>query len=198
MSKVLIIEDEKAMSDLIAIKFKVEGFEVEQAFSLAEAKQKIEADGATINAILSDYLLPDGNSVDFLTEVKNNPQTAQIPIIVMTNYVEDVNLEKAKSLGVSEVIVKYQVVPAQMVDKIKNLIGGGGMVSSVPAQAPAAPQIDPVGNPVPAAPTPAPVPQPTPIATPTPAASIDPTTIPSVPPAPASDDQNNPGGNNGS
>lgn len=118
--KVLVIEDERAMSDLVALKFKVEGFEVEQAFTLAEAKQKIAVGGFA--AILTDYLLPDGDLVEFLTEVRSNPQTQHLPVVVMTNYIEDLNTEKLKSLGVADIVVKYQVVPAQMVAKIKSLI----------------------------------------------------------------------------
>lgn len=128
MAKVLIIEDEKAMSDLIAIKFKVDGFEVDQAFSLAEAKQKLTTQ--KYDAVLSDYLLPDGNSLDLFTEVK--PQLGGLPIVLATNYIEDLSQDKAKSLGISEVIVKYQVVPAQMVEKIKALIGNAGVFSPIP------------------------------------------------------------------
>lgn len=120
MAKVLLIEDEKAMSDLIALKFKVEGFEVDQAFNLAEAKAKVTS--ATYDAVLTDYLLPDGDLTEFLTGVRADEKSKNLPVIVMTNYVEDVNQEKLKSLGVAEIIVKYQVVPAQMVDKIKQLI----------------------------------------------------------------------------
>lgn len=124
MSKVLLIEDEKAMSDLIAVKFKVEAFEVEQAFSLAEAKEKLTSAGP-FNAILTDYLLPDGDTMEFLTALRSNPATQSLPVVVMTNYVEDLNEAQLKLLGVTEVIVKYQVVPAQMVEKIKTLISGG-------------------------------------------------------------------------
>lgn len=134
MAKVLIIEDEKAMSDLIAIKFKVEGFEVDQAFSLAEAKQKLTAGG--YDAILADYLLPDGNFLDLFAEVHTDPNIAKIPIVLATNYVEDLSKDKAKELGIKEVIVKYQVVPAQMVDKIKLLVQGGSVAAPVPPPPP--------------------------------------------------------------
>lgn len=120
--KVLIIEDEKAMSDLIAIKFKVEGFDVEQAGSFVEAQQKVSSIVGPFDVILSDYLLPDSQLVDFLTWLRNNPSTKGIPVIVMTNYIEDINQEQLKSLGVAEILVKYQVVPAQMAEKIKEVV----------------------------------------------------------------------------
>lgn len=120
MAKVLLVEDEKAMSDLIAVKFRVEGFEVDQAFSLAEAKSKLAA--GPYQAVLTDYLLPDGNLPDFLAQMRQNPQTKDLPVMVMTNYVEDINAEQMRNLGVVEVLVKYQVVPAQMVEKVRMLI----------------------------------------------------------------------------
>lgn len=121
--KVLIIEDEKAMSDLVALKFKVEGIEVEQAFNFAEAKAKVVQNGP-FSAILTDFLLPDGDLAEFLKGVRANPQIAGIPVVVMTNYVEDINADQLKQLGVLDIMVKYQVVPAQMVEKIKSVIGG--------------------------------------------------------------------------
>ena len=135
MAKVLLIEDEKAMSDLIAVKFRVEGFEVDQAFSLGEAKAKLAT--GPYQAVLTDYLLPDGNLPDFLTQMRQNPQTKDLPVMVMTNYVEDINAEQMRSLGVVEVLVKYQVVPAQMVEKIRMLVNatsntGGGTPGNTP------------------------------------------------------------------
>lgn len=121
MNKILIIEDEKAMSDLVAIRFKVEGFETDQAFTLAEAKAKFNQ-GIKYNVILTDYLLPDGDLIEFLTQLRANTAFKELPIFVMTNYVEDLNGEKLKSLGIMEVFIKYQVVPAQMVARIKQLL----------------------------------------------------------------------------
>lgn len=120
--RVLILEDERAMSDLVAIKFQVEGFEVVQAFNITEARQKLAIH--KFDVILTDYLLPDGDLVDFLAEVRRNPTLEHLPVLVMTNYIEDVNSEKLKSLGVGEILVKYQVVPAQMVEKVKQVLGG--------------------------------------------------------------------------
>lgn len=120
MAKILIIEDEKAMSDLVNIRFKVEGFETEQAFNLAEAKEKLKA--GSYDAILTDYLLPDGNLVDFLTQLRADPTTKNLPVVIMTNYVEDLNNDKLKSLGVLDILIKYQVVPAQMVARIKQIL----------------------------------------------------------------------------
>ena len=146
MARILLIEDEKAMSDLIAIKFKVEGMEVDQAFTVADAKQKL-ANPTSYDAILSDYLLPDGNALDLLAEVKQLPQVANVPIVMATNYVEDLSADKAKALGITEVIVKYQVVPAQMVEKIKALLGANAVAQPpAAAEAPAERAVPPVGE----------------------------------------------------
>ncbi len=160
MAKILIIEDEKAMSDLIAIKFKVDGFEVDQAFTLAEAKQKLTTE--KYDAVLSDYLLPDGNALDLFTELK--PQLGNLPIVLATNYIEDLSQEKAKSLGINDVIVKYQVVPAQMVERIKTLIGNAGVMNPTPPVAapsplPTPPPVAPVSAQEPPVPNQTPQPE---------------------------------------
>ncbi|MFA5932479.1 MAG: response regulator [Microgenomates group bacterium] len=121
MAHILIIEDEKAMSDLVTIRFKVEGFETEQAFTLAEAKQKLIA-GSKYDVILTDYLLPDGSLTDFLTSLRADPTLKDLPVVIMTNYVEDLNNDQLKSLGVLDILIKYQVVPAQMVARIKQIL----------------------------------------------------------------------------
>lgn len=121
MAKILIIEDEKAMSDLVSIRFKVEGFEVEQAFNLTEAKQKL-GQGIKYDVILTDYLLPDGDLIEFLSTLRSAPLMKDLPVVIMTNYVEDLNNDKLKSLGVLDIFIKYQVVPAQMVAKIKQIL----------------------------------------------------------------------------
>ncbi len=121
MAKILIIEDEKAMSDLVAIRFRVEGFEVDQAFTLNEAKQKL-GEGTKYDIILTDYLLPDGDLIEFLTTLRSGPLMRDLPVVVMTNYVEDLNNDKLKSLGVLDIFIKYQVVPAQMVVKVKQIL----------------------------------------------------------------------------
>ena len=54
--------------------------------------------------------------------MRADPRFAKLPVVVMTNYVEDLNQQQLKDLGVSEVLVKYQVVPAQMVERVKSLI----------------------------------------------------------------------------
>lgn len=122
MAKILIIEDEKAMSDLVTIRFKVEGFEADQAFTLTEARIKLNT-GVKYDAILTDYLLPDGDLVEFLTDLRANQFLKDTPVVVMTNYVEDLNNDKLKSLGVLDILIKYQVVPAQMVARIKQILG---------------------------------------------------------------------------
>jgi len=121
MAKILIVEDEKAMSDLVAVKFQVEGFEVVQAFSIAEAKEKFNSAGP-FDVVLTDYLLPDGELVEFLTNIQPVVTTKHIPIVVMTNYIEDLNQDQLKALGAVDFLVKYQVVPAQMAEKIKTIL----------------------------------------------------------------------------
>lgn len=82
MSKVLIIDDEEKLRNLLARLIKLEGFEVSEANNLKAAHKAIERDEPGV--ILCDVKLPDGNGVDFIKEVKAKHNL--IEIILLTAY----------------------------------------------------------------------------------------------------------------
>ncbi|MEJ7678467.1 MAG: response regulator [Segetibacter sp.] len=67
-SKVLIIDDEEKLRNLLARLIKLEGFTVTEAGNLKAAHKAIEREEPDV--ILCDVKLPDGNGVDFIREVK--------------------------------------------------------------------------------------------------------------------------------
>ncbi len=81
-SKVLIVDDEPSMVDFLSVLFEGEGYQVASAGSALAARQAIA--GTDFDLVLSDILMPDGNGLDLLREIKTrSPQTA---VIMMTAY----------------------------------------------------------------------------------------------------------------
>lgn len=81
-SKVLIIDDEEKLRNLLARLIKLEGFAVTEAGNLKVGHQAIEREEPDV--ILCDVKLPDGNGLDFIKEVKANHSI--IEIILLTAY----------------------------------------------------------------------------------------------------------------
>jgi DNA-binding response OmpR family regulator len=120
MKKLLVVEDDNFLQNLEAQKFSKEGFDVLHAGGQAEFEKVIATD--TPDAALLDVLLPDGDGFHILEELRKNPKTANIPIIMFSNMSETADLERGKSLGATDFMVKAQFTLDEIVEKIKELV----------------------------------------------------------------------------
>lgn len=116
MKRILIIEDDKATQDLYRIKLEAEGFEVmvaaDGASGLTSATQ------GKPDLIVLDLMLPGGmNGFDVLSRLKQNPETAQIKIVVLSNLSSEA--ETAKDMGVADYLVKANTSIKEVVETIK-------------------------------------------------------------------------------
>ncbi|HEX8355994.1 MAG TPA: sigma-54 dependent transcriptional regulator [Segetibacter sp.] len=82
MNKVLIIDDEEQLRNLLARLIKLEGFIVTEVGTLKAAKKLVEREEPDV--ILCDVKLPDGNGIDFIREIKS--KHALLEIILLTAY----------------------------------------------------------------------------------------------------------------
>jgi len=119
-TKILIIEDEDALASVLAEKFKLEGFEVSVGVNGEDGLSKIEA--WRPNLILLDIIMPKMNGYEVLENLqkKNN----KIPIIIISNSGQVVELEKIKKLGAIDYIIKTQINPEEVVSKVKSILTG--------------------------------------------------------------------------
>lgn len=85
--KLLIVEDEKELSDSIASYLRHESFICEKAETYREALDKIES--FDYDCILLDITLQDGSGLDILKEIKANNKTEGVLIISARNSLED-------------------------------------------------------------------------------------------------------------
>ena len=79
MAKLLTVEDETAIRELLAFICETDAHEVVKAASLAEAREALRRGG--LDLILLDVMLPDGSGVDFLREVRTDAASASVPVL---------------------------------------------------------------------------------------------------------------------
>ena len=102
MKRILIVDDEQSMRELLAILLKKEGFEVLTAGSRAEAASALA--GTSVELVLTDVRLPDGDGLEVLRHVKAaSPETI---VIVMTAYGTAETAVAARKLGAEAYILK--------------------------------------------------------------------------------------------
>ena len=119
-TKILIIEDEDALASVLSAKFKLEGFEVSAGVDGEDGLNKIKTWQPDL--ILLDIIMPKMNGYEVLESLQKNDN--KIPIIVISNSGQDVELEKIKKLGATDYIIKTQINPGEVVAKVKNILNG--------------------------------------------------------------------------
>lgn len=114
--KVLIIEDEESLAQMYQTKFEHEGYEVVVATDGSEGIEKTKKEKPDI--ILLDIILPKKDGFMVLKELKADKISADIKVIMLTNLGQDEDVVKGKKLGAVDYLVKANLTPAQLVDKV--------------------------------------------------------------------------------
>lgn len=119
--KILLVEDDTFMAELLAQELARAGFETSLAKSGKEAIQKFRE--AAPDLVLLDILLPDVNGVEVLREIKKEPSGASAKVVVLSNLSEGKDVEEAKNLGVVEYLVKANTSLPEISEKVKQILG---------------------------------------------------------------------------
>lgn len=116
--KILIADDNKAISMTLQLKLEQEGFEVKVASNGKEALNILEKE--KFDLLILDLIMPELNGFGVLTELKE--KGIKMPVIVSSDLsqVEDIN--KVKEMGAVDFFVKSNMSMAEMVGKIKQHI----------------------------------------------------------------------------
>ena len=121
MSKVLLVEDDSLMVKMYDLKFTHDGFSVAVALDGEEGLQKARAENPDI--IVLDIMLPKMSGTEVLEKLKEDPTTRDKPVIVLTNLnVTEEDVAKCKDLGAKEILMKTEVTPQEVVDKIRQYL----------------------------------------------------------------------------
>jgi CheY-like chemotaxis protein len=120
MASVLIIEDDTILAKMYQRAFQVEQIPVELAFDGEEGLKKALTMKPSI--ILLDVMMPKMSGYQVLDAIRSDEVTKEIPVVVLTNLssVEDTNL--AISKGATQVMVKSQSDPFQVVALTKQFL----------------------------------------------------------------------------
>ncbi len=118
--KILFIEDESALQRAATEVLEKEGFTM---LSALDGELGLElASSKNPDLILLDLILPKKDGFEVLKELKANPSTNSIPIIILTNLGGDKDVERALELGATTYLVKTNYRLEEVVQKIKQAL----------------------------------------------------------------------------
>lgn len=121
MSKIAIVEDDQAISQMYRFKFEAEGFDVQTAENGKLGLELIESMKPDI--VLLDLMMPEMTGDEVLEKLRSSAWGKDIKVIILTNMGEQEIPEKVKQLGVSAVILKADMTPRQVADLVKKQLG---------------------------------------------------------------------------
>jgi len=119
--KILFIEDESDLQKTFSDVLEKKGYEIIMALD-GEVGLKL-AKSKNPDLILLDLILPKIHGFDVLKELKSDPKTKNIPIIVLTNLEGMADINKAIELGATTYLVKAHYSLDEVIKKIEGVLG---------------------------------------------------------------------------
>lgn len=114
---IFIIDDDRLLLDMYAVKFKGAGHAVELAAGPEEALAKLRA-GAKPDAVLCDLVMPGMDGFQVLEAIGKEKLAPGAALIVLSNRGERADLDRAKELGANAYIVKARTVPSEVLEQV--------------------------------------------------------------------------------
>ena len=121
MKKILLVEDEEIMISLLQKKLTKEGYEISVARDGEEglkAMREVRPD-----LVLLDIIMPKMGGFEVMEGMQKDKTLAKIPVIVISNSGQPVELDRAQKLGAKDWLIKTEFDPQEVIDKVKKHIG---------------------------------------------------------------------------
>ncbi len=125
MPKIVCAEDDKLISTSLIEGFTGAGFEATPAYDGEEALAKIRE--VKPDAVLLDIMMPKMDGLAVAWELKANADTAQIPIVMLTNLSDTETISKIMEAGIMDYLLKSEQTIDQIVAKVQEVMGRAPM-----------------------------------------------------------------------
>jgi len=120
MSKILIVEDDKFLRELIKRKVTSEGFEAIDAVDGEKGLQS--ARSYKPDLILLDLMLPGIDGFEVLKKIKQDESISSTPVIILSNLGQRDDIEKGLKIGAADYLVKAHFTPNEIIEKIREVL----------------------------------------------------------------------------
>ena len=119
--KILIVEDEELLLNLLKKKLEELNYEVLIAKDGIIGFNAIKEN--ELDLILLDVVMPKMGGFELLEKIGEDETIKKVPVIIISNSGQPVEIEKAKRLGVNDWLIKTEFDPQEVVDKVIKQIG---------------------------------------------------------------------------
>lgn len=119
-TKVLLVDDDKMLIELYKERLELAGYQVEISRDGEEGLAKIHQ--VKPDLVLLDIMMPKVNGYEALASIKSDPSTKDIPVIILSALMRDINKTKAIESGADDYVIKSEAMPADVIKKIEAVL----------------------------------------------------------------------------
>jgi len=119
--KILAVDDERHIVRLIQVNLERAGYQVVTAFDGADALKKVDADKPDL--VVLDVMMPRMDGFEVLKRLQANPETREIPVIMLTAKAQDQDVFRGWASGVSAYLTK-PFNPLELLTFVKRIFSG--------------------------------------------------------------------------
>ncbi|MCD6148113.1 response regulator [bacterium] len=119
--KILIVEDEEILSDLLQKRLKKEGYDVLLARNGEEGLKMIKETEPDL--VLLDIIMPKMSGFQVMEEMNKEENLKKIPVIIISNSGQPVEIGRAQRLGAKDWLIKTEFDPKEVLEKVVKQIG---------------------------------------------------------------------------
>jgi two-component system cell cycle response regulator len=118
--KILVVEDDSVLRDVLIDKLGQAGYETRPALDGIEAMDLIREDHPSL--VLLDILMPRKGGMEVLEEMQADPELSKIPVIIISNSGQPVEIKRARELGAQDFLIKAVFDPSEVLDKVDRVL----------------------------------------------------------------------------
>ncbi|PJB16017.1 response regulator [Candidatus Falkowbacteria bacterium CG_4_9_14_3_um_filter_38_19] len=119
--KILLVEDEELMINLLQRKLTKEGYEISVARDGEEGLKEMRE--IKPDLVLLDIIMPKMGGFEVMEEMGKDKELKKIPVVIISNSGQPVELDEAQRLGARDWLIKTEFDPQEVVDKVIKQIG---------------------------------------------------------------------------
>lgn len=123
-ARILLVEDDRAVAEMYRLKLRRDGFAVQiaedgdRAIDLARRQPP--------DLVLLDVRLPKRDGLQVLAAMRRDPPMSEVPIVVLSNYSEDLIVQRCLEGGATDYLVKAHTTPEMLSACLRRWLHGDG------------------------------------------------------------------------
>ena len=123
MPRVLVIDDDPVIVELLRVNFEIEGFEVVSAGDGREGVERAKRERPDL--VLTDIMMPRFDGLQLLRQLKDDPATRSLPVILLSAKAQSAEVQQGLELGADDYVTK-PFDPLELIDRVNAVLAKAG------------------------------------------------------------------------